>query len=123
MNALENLARKENGIIFDKVYIPNMAKAENIALWKAGFPHHMRFVTNGGIEIERVSDLEAKLKLTMEERELLITLLHGHLAAVESLKNYYAASGRADLQEQSLRLERKEQHLKNIQAKLIAGGE
>jgi len=51
MDMKENLLRKENGIIFDRVGIPNYAGASNIALWRADCPNYVRTVTNGGITI------------------------------------------------------------------------
>ncbi len=50
----ENLDRKENGIIFDAVSIPNYAAAVNIALWNSKCANYVKYFTNKGITIEAV---------------------------------------------------------------------
>ena len=67
MNMTENLQRKENGIIFDKVGIPNYAGAANIALWKADCANYVRGATNSGIEIERMPPTIVELRNRLTE--------------------------------------------------------
>jgi hypothetical protein len=59
MTALENLQRKENGIIFtlnlspDMFFNINLASARNIALVKASAKNYVSYLFNYGIEIKQ----------------------------------------------------------------------
>jgi hypothetical protein len=70
MNSIENLNRKENGIIFDYVTVPDYHAASNLALWNASNPNYLRSFTHAGIEIHKV-DPAAKIR---ELRKLMFSL-------------------------------------------------